>query len=162
MKDKTVITKKTARVKHTIPECVMIPGTERDTAEVKYEIDRARKQYWFNAVPCPAPRMTKSDKWKKRPSVMKYFAFRDQIVIGANKMGFKLGDTLEAVFFVPMPDSWSEKKKLRMNGFPCKHIPDNDNYIKAFLDAMSCNDGNVWHNDCKKVWAYTGCILVYK
>ncbi|HHE6457291.1 TPA: RusA family crossover junction endodeoxyribonuclease, partial [Proteus mirabilis] len=31
----------------------------------------------FNIEPVPKPRMTQADKWKKRPPVLKYFAFKD-------------------------------------------------------------------------------------
>ena len=29
----------------------------------------------LNIPPCPKPRMTKADRWRKRPSVLKFFAF---------------------------------------------------------------------------------------
>jgi len=32
----------------------------------------------YNINPVPKPRMTQSDKWKKRPPVLRYFAFKDE------------------------------------------------------------------------------------
>lgn len=146
---------------------------KQEVPDKKYEIDRSRRYYFFDVAPCPAPRMTKSDKWKtnpnhwdplkrQRPAVARYFRFRDTLRRQANELDFKMGETLEMVVFVPMPASWSEKKKDRMSGMPCKVKPDNDNYLKAFRDALSENDGNIWHDDCQKHYAFRGAILVYQ
>lgn len=163
------------RVKHTLGGFGINPGTpgaagyKQDSQ--KYQIAKHRKYYMFAVTPCPAPRMTQSDKWRtenhpdpkkrRRPVVSKYFAFRDSVRLQAAAMKFTQGDTFEAVFFVPMPESWSAKKKERMNGAPCMVRPDCDNYTKAFLDAMKREDGSVWHQNCQKRYSYSGAILVY-
>lgn len=33
----------------------------------------------YNITPIPKPRMTRSDKWKKRPAVVRYFEYKDKI-----------------------------------------------------------------------------------
>lgn len=40
------------------------------------EVERVKV---FNIEPVPKPRMTQADKWKKRPPVLKYFAFKDEV-----------------------------------------------------------------------------------
>lgn len=147
--------------------------TVRPDGNKKYVIDKNRSFYYFDVTPVPAPRMTKSDKWKTNPNhkdplkrqracVAEYFSYRDRLRFKAKAIGYEIAEQLEIVFFVPMPQSWSEKKKARMTGHACRVKPDNDNYLKAFRDALSQNDGNIWHDDAMKIYSYAGGILVYK
>jgi Holliday junction resolvase RusA-like endonuclease len=77
--------------------------------------------------------MTKSDRWKQRPSVMRYWAFKDDLhkVIQGN-----LEPRFSVVFRVAMPKSWTEKVKVQFDGKPHQVKPDVDNYLKAFMDAL--------------------------
>lgn len=142
--------------------------------EEKYKIDYSRRFYMFDVIPMAKPRMTQSDKWKVNPHhpdpkkrqrkpVTEYFAFKNILTHQINKLGFKPTDVFEAVFFVPMPSTWSDKKRKRMVGLPCKTRPDADNYIKAFLDCTMKEDGTVYRfKDVIKIYSYTGCILIYQ
>lgn len=140
--------------------------------EDKYEIDSSRKFYLFDIIPIGAPRMTQSDRWKtnshhsdpkkrQRTAVTQYFSFKDKLKIQAKLMGFQLYDYLDAVYFMPMPNSWSEKKKDRMNGLPCTVKPDTDNITKALKDTLLKNDSCVWYEKAEKRWAYRGAILIF-
>jgi Holliday junction resolvase RusA-like endonuclease len=71
-------------------------------------------------------------------------------------------NTLEIVFLVPMPNSWSKKKKEKENRMPVKTRPDIDNYVKAFLDALLVEDGHIWKIIAEKRYAFKGSIIVYK
>lgn len=146
---------------------------ETPPPETKFEIDYNRKIYIFDVVPVGAVRMTQSDKWKTNPNhpepkkrqrleVTKYFKFKDSVREQAQKMNYKLGDTLEIIFCVPMPQSWSEKKKERMNKLPVKTRPDADNYVKAFMDSLAKEDGNVWFIKAEKRHSFQGSIIVYQ
>ena len=107
----------------------------------------------------PKPRMTISDRWKKRPVVIKYFEWRDEI-----KKVFKPDGTDKCliVFFIQMPKSWSKKKKKAMNGTPHQQKPDLDNLVKGFLDAAYEEDCKIWHINASKYWTDTeGCIQVF-
>jgi Holliday junction resolvase RusA-like endonuclease len=117
--------------------------------------------------------MTQSDKWKTNPNhldpnkrqrkeVTQYFAFKDALVLQANKMKFELKTTLDAVYFTPMPDSWSKKKKERMNGFPCKVKPDTDNITKGIKDALKKSDSEVWFEKAEHRYAYHGSIIIFE
>ncbi len=113
----------------------------------------------YNITPCPAPRQNRSDKWKKRPSVLRYRAFRDEVRLKKVHIN-PYGDTV--IFHVPMPKSWSKKKKLAMNGKPHKQKPDLDNLLKALLDAVFEEDCGIWDIRAKKYWAFEGKIMIIR
>jgi len=78
--------------------------------------------------------MTRSDKWKKRPAVVKYHNFKDQCrlynvevpVAGAS-----------ITFNIAMPKSWSKAKKAKMVGQPHQQTPDLSNLLKRLRMQLS-------------------------
>ena len=107
--------------------------------------------------PVPAPRMTRSDRWKKRDCVMRYFAFRDEVkrleIIVEN------GDTI--TFHVPMPKSWTNKKRAKMLHMPHQQRPDVDNLCKALLDSIFEEDSHIYDIRIRKFWTdSTGKIKI--
>lgn len=118
-------------------------------------------RFIFNIEPCPAPRMTQSDKWSERPVVTKYFAFRTEFILKANLLKFQLEEQLKIVFFIPMPKSWSEKKKIEMFRKPHQQRPDVDNLTKSVLDAFGKDDGFVYDIHATKYWGKIGQIIIY-
>ena len=68
---------------------------------------------------------------------------------------------LDIKFVIPMPTSWSEKKRVEMDGKPHTQRPDLDNLIKAFKDALLIEDSHVhtYHN-MKKTWGRNGAIIL--
>ncbi len=108
-------------------------------------------------VPVPKPRMTRSDAWKKRPAVVRYFAFKDEL---RGLVRGSLEPDVSLVFYLPMPKSWSEKKRVAMCGSPHQKKPDIDNLIKAFLDALCDDDSYVYAIRAEKYWAYDGKIVL--
>ena len=111
-------------------------------------------------TPCAKPRMTKRDRWKKRPCVERYFAFRDQIHACADKLeGVQIFGS-HFIFVIPMPKSWSKKKKAE--NFAQAHIvrPDSDNLLKGFFDSWLAEDACVWDARASKFWGYTGAIII--
>ena len=111
----------------------------------------------FDVTPMAKPRMTRADRWKKRPIVLRYFAFKDTMNLLAGR--YKVPPILTIEFHIPMANSWSKKKKKEMLGKPHQQIPDLDNYIKAFLDALCKNDSYVHEVHAKKRWADKGVII---
>lgn len=141
--------------------------------ETPFELDHNRKIYIFDVIPMGAVRMTQSDRWKTNPEhdnimqrqrkeVTRYFKLKDDIRSQAIQMNFEQLDTLEIIFCVPMPTSWSAKKRNDMNKMPVKTRPDIDNYVKAFLDSLLKEDGNIWQIKAEKRYAFKGSIIVYK
>lgn len=112
----------------------------------------------YNVSPNTKPRMTRADKWKKRKCVLQYWAFKDEINL--RRVKFEVGQSI--IFHVPMPKSWSKKKKIEMDGRPHEQVPDIDNYLKALFDSLYLDDSHIWHvGDLKKLWAYEGSIEIY-
>jgi len=109
--------------------------------------------------PVPKPRMVRSDSWKKRPIVLKYWAFKKELVLKANKAKLKLGEELNIIFYLPMPDSWSKKKKELMNDKPHQQTPDLDNLTKSAQDCLCEQDNFIWKLNCEKRWGYKGKII---
>lgn len=114
----------------------------------------------FMLKPCPKPRMTRADKWKKRPIVLKYFAFCNELRVLSKKLDYRPGDKVSLIFYIPMPKSWSKKKMREMLGKPHKQRPDIDNLCKAFLDALLEEDSFVYSLTAEKYWSTKGSIVV--
>ena len=139
----------------------------------KVSIDYSRRFYLFDVVPMGAPRMTQADKWRVNPNhpdplkrqrevVSRYFAMKSLLLAQAAEMNFVLLNVLEAIYFVPMPDSWSEKKKSSLLGLPCLAKPDTDNITKGIKDCLRLSDSDIWWDNCRKYWTYAGSILIYQ
>ena len=111
----------------------------------------------YPVLPVPKPRMTRSDKWKKRDCVLRYRAFCDEVRL----RGVELPESGSHVIFVlPMPKSWSKKKREIYNGQAHQQKPDKDNLEKALLDALFSDDCHIWDSRVSKVWGETGEIWV--
>ncbi len=111
----------------------------------------------YHINPVPKPRQTRADKWKKRPCVLRYRAFKDEIRlnrVALPAVGFKV------VFTIAMPENWDEKKKDIMHLQPHTRTPDLDNLIKALLDAVYENDSHVWNIHATKRWGLKGSIAI--
>lgn len=113
----------------------------------------------LDITPVAKPRMTRRDKWELRPCVARYRAFGDELRL---KLGaaYRLPEKVTIVFEMPIPLSWSAKKKDAMVGQPHQQRPDIDNLAKAVLDHLANEDGYVWHLDVVKVWSYAGRIHI--
>ena len=111
----------------------------------------------FLITPCPAPRMTRSDKWKKRPCVLRYFAFRDDVKL--NKVTVEPYGS-HVTFYLPMPKSWSKKKKSQKLNTLHQQKPDSDNLLKALLDSIFKDDAHIADIRVTKIWSDVGKISI--
>ncbi len=113
----------------------------------------------YQITPVPKPRQTRSDVWKKRPAVMRYREFADQ----ARLLRIRLPESGANVEFnIPMPTSWSVKKKEQMNLSAHQQRPDLSNLLKALEDAIYGDDSHIWHyRSVCKLWAYEGSIRIW-
>ena len=105
----------------------------------------------YHITPVPKPRQTRSDKWKKRPGVLRYRAFADECRL-------RIKDDLDGkhiIFWMPMPKSWSKKKKYKMVSTPHQQRPDIDNLCKSLLDAMYGDDSHVHDIRITKLWGFS-------
>ncbi|MCP4355657.1 MAG: RusA family crossover junction endodeoxyribonuclease [Proteobacteria bacterium] len=113
----------------------------------------------YEIVPVSKPRMTRSDKWKQRPCVLKYRSFKD--LIRENNV-YLPESKYHVVFQVAIPKSWPKKKKALMLGQPHQQRPDKDNFEKALLDALFQEDSAVWDGRASKIWGKEGAIFIGK
>lgn len=111
----------------------------------------------YNITPLGKPRMTRADKWKKRPEVLRYRAFCDEVRL--NKVTLPEGG-YHVIFVLPMPPSWSKKKRALMDGKPHQQKPDKDNLEKALLDALFGEDSHIWDGRVTKIWGETGKMII--
>ena len=116
--------------------------------------------------------MTQSDRWRtnpehpdinkrQRPVVTKYFAYKNLLTLQAKQLGYEVKPVVDVLFIMPMPNSWSGKKKDRMNGLPCKVKPDTDNLLKALKDTFCKNDSHIWRETAEKRWGHKGSIIIF-
>ncbi|MEN3753781.1 RusA family crossover junction endodeoxyribonuclease [Mangrovibacter sp. SLW1] len=111
----------------------------------------------YNIEPIGKPRMTRSDKWKQRPAVMRYRAFCDEVRLRKLTMP-EAGAHI--TFILPMPQSWSKKKREEYRGKPHQSKPDCDNMLKALMDALYDDDAHIWDCRITKLWGEKGQIIV--
>ena len=111
----------------------------------------------YSITPTPKPRMTQRDKWKKRPATLKYFAFKDECRLKGVYLP-KCGAHI--TFVIPMPKSWSKKKKESQNNSAHQQRPDVDNLLKALMDAVYGEDCGVYDVRISKYWGINGKIIV--
>jgi Holliday junction resolvase RusA-like endonuclease len=118
----------------------------------------------INITPVPAPRMSRYDRWtdvekgKGRSVVLRYFQYRDDLKTAWGDVD--LPAQLRLDFVLPMPKSWSNKKRLLMNGTPHQQKPDRDNLEKAVQDALAKDDSYIWHGITTKRWGTEGSVTI--
>lgn len=112
----------------------------------------------LDITPVPKPRMTQSDKWHSRPATAKYWAFKEELNLLWK--GRELHQPCHIIFKLPMPSSWSKKKRLEMVDKPHLNRPDVDNLLKAFQDALFDEDGCIHDVRISKVWSNSGQIII--
>ncbi len=110
---------------------------------------------YYNITPVAKPRMVRGDRYKKRPCVQHYWAFKHECILKR----VKLYARMKIVFCMPMPKSWSQKKKDRMKLQPHTQIPDLDNLIKGLGDILD-EDSHIYEIHASKEWAVDGGMYI--
>ena len=111
-------------------------------------------------TPVPKPRQTVADRWKKRPCVMRYRAFADELRELVDLEKIKDIRQIRLIFVMPMAKSWSRKKKFTMFATPHQQRPDIDNLVKSVMDALLPEDMSVWRLYAEKRWGEVGSIEI--
>ena len=91
----------------------------------------------------------------------RYHEYADRLREEADKQNFLLGEKVEINFFIPVPKSWSKKKKSANLGRPHKQRPDLDNLIKAVQDILMKEDSAVWYVTATKRWSEEGKLVIF-
>ena len=111
----------------------------------------------YHIEPVAKPRQTRSDKWKKRPCVLRYRAFADECRL----QNVDVYNGCSIIFYIKMPKSWSKKKKEQMVLKPHTQKPDLDNLLKSLMDAVLPEDSHIHHiSGLEKRWAYKCGFIV--
>ena len=101
--------------------------------------------------PMGKPRMTRKDKWAKRPVVQKYWAWKRDV----QKESPFIIETPRSVYvkaFFNIPPSYSKKKAFELAGQAHRVKPDADNVLKALIDALYMDDQKVAIMHIEKWW----------
>lgn len=108
----------------------------------------------FKINPQPKSRLTFQGRFTQRAK--KYYDYCNALQLLAK--GVTIKETVDLVFVMPMPQSWSKKKKEAMMNKPHQQRPDLDNLIKAVLDALCKEDKHIHKIQAMKIWGSCGLI----
>jgi Holliday junction resolvase RusA-like endonuclease len=160
------------QVKTSIGQNYLHGGSVSQVIEEPYILDTSRRFFLIDVVPMGKPRMTQSDKWKTNPNhpdpnkrqrvaITDYYSYKNRVISASKELGYEMNGCLDVLFLIPMPQSWSNKKKKRMDKLPHKQKPDVDNLVKALMDSLMKDDSVVWKTNVEKRWAYNGSIVIF-
>jgi len=97
---------------------------------------------------------------KLRPSGLKrllrlerYNNYKLELGAEAKRKGFSMPPIgCSITFIIPVPKSWSKKKKKLHHGRFHQSKPDLDNLLKAFMDSLMAEDKQIAHIELSKRW----------
>lgn len=115
----------------------------------------------FNIVPMGAVRQTRADAWRNRPCVLRYRSFKDSLREQAAPYYLPADPLIVTMkFYIPMPASWSKKKKAAMNGAYHRQKPDIDNLSKSVMDSLWEDDSMISKINATKLWSDKGKVIM--
>lgn len=93
-------------------------------------------------------------KWYNRKwEIKRYWDYKDLLKVEAKRQKFEMPKKECWVkFYIPMPPSWSAKKKARMCFELHEPRPDADNLMKAFKDGLMKSDSAIADYRTSKFW----------
>jgi len=116
---------------------------EEDKYEVKY--NKKGQPFWVRELKSGKTKTLRSKPnfVRTRRYLLKYLHYKDDLKAHAQKTGFIMPqDAFFMWFFMPMPKTWTKKKKLAMAFKLHKHKKDTDNLSKAIKDALAPRKSN--------------------
>lgn len=83
----------------------------------------------------------------------RYNNYKVELLGEAKRKNFTVpASGLHVTFYIPMPRTWSQKKKNLHHGFLMQSRPDLDNLVKAFFDALTPEDKFIANLTATKRW----------
>lgn len=83
----------------------------------------------------------------------RYNTYKVELGAEAKRKGFVFPPVGASItFFVPVPPSWSKKKKKLYHGTFHQSKPDLDNLLKALMDSLMTEDKQIAHIELSKRW----------
>lgn len=111
----------------------------------------------YPITPVPKPRMTRGDKHQRKPRGTKYRAFVQECRYRRLHLP---ASGAHVIFSMPMPKSFSKKKKDELRGALHTQTPDVDNLLKAVMDAVNKDDSHIADVRATKIWGDEGQIAI--
>jgi hypothetical protein len=114
-----------------------------DSYEMAY--DKKGMPYWWKATRSGKVKRLRSQPAYARTKTYldKYFKYKDDLKVHGEKIGFIMPqDAFFMWFFMPMPKTWTKKKKAAMAFKMHKNHKDTDNLSKAIKDALAPRKSN--------------------
>jgi Holliday junction resolvase RusA-like endonuclease len=101
--------------------------------------------------------------YKRKKYLMTYFDYKRQVKELFDKCGLKEypAENIWWKFFIPMPKSWSQKKRNKHNFEKHLSKPDRGNLEKSVEDSLSVKDQVNWDSRASKFWSETGYIEIH-
>lgn len=111
--------------------------------------------------PMPKPRMTRRDRWAKRPIVKRWNGYKDEVRLRAPRFVMPESDYW-IIFTIGMPEGWSIEKQDYMLCQAHQQRPDKDNLEKGILDIfLPDDDSRVFDGRVSKFWGKFGIIEIW-
>lgn len=101
---------------------------------------------------------------KRLIRIEKYNQYKIDLSAEAKRMKFSMHPQgMSITFFIPVPKSWTNKKKRLHHMQYHSSTPDLDNLMKAMQDSLLTDDRHLAHYELSKRWVNneTGWIEVY-
>lgn len=90
---------------------------------------------------------------KRLQRLERYNQYKVDLSAEAKKKNFTFPPIGASItFFIPVPQSWSKKKKKLHHGTFHQSKPDIDNLTKAILDSLMAEDKQIAHLEVQKRW----------
>lgn len=121
------------------------------------KLSTARRVLCVEGAPVPKPRQTRRDKWAQRDCVLRYRTYADELRFAADRSRLtsllpQVGN-VELLFVLPIPASYSKRRRAKALGQPCESKPDLDNLCKSVLDALwPAGDSAITQIAMRKIW----------
>lgn len=123
-------------------------------------IANVEKKIILNVTPATHVRTTQNDKWffripreklreaglKRLERIEKYNNYKIELLAEAKRKNFDFPPQGACItFYIPVPKSWSKKKKKQYHGKIHQSTPDLSNLLKAAEDALLLEDKYIGH-----------------
>lgn len=93
------------------------------------------------------------DYLNRKNQILRYFNFKRSLKAEAEKQRFLFPEEGAWIkFYLPMPKSWSKKRRNEKCFTQHKSQPDTDNLIKAISDSLFSNDSRLSDYRATKFW----------
>lgn len=128
------------------------------------EHPRNQGQFYYRLLrietePKAKPRMTQRDKWKKRPIVVRWNAYKDIIRLFSPPNFDMPLFNYWMIFTFKLPKSYH----VSVIGTPHQQTPDKDNLEKGILDIfLPGDDSKVFDGRVTKLWGDTDSIEIWR